>query len=414
MPKAAMRLGYLIPEWPGQSHVWAWREITQLRSLGVAVTILSTRRPQPADLGRHEFAALASGETIYLWPRPPWFVLKCLAWAAARRPRGLLQCIRLAIELEGSSVGAVLRQIALIVPATVLAAEVRGLKLNHLHTPIPARSALLCMMAQRLTNTPYSMTIVSGLHGWQPGLCRKLEEARFTTVVADYLLQDILLTCPTVQLGKLRVARHGVDTRRWIACVPARIASPGPPRLLSIGRLTGQKGFDILLHAVALLRQRAVQFELTIVGEGPQRAELESLTQELDLQESVRLAGSCSEGACLGLMHSATVFVLASRTEGTPVVCMEAMATGVPVVATAVGGIPEIIEHGVNGILIPPESPTDVADAIEKLLADPDLRKRLAREARRTVVEQLDCRIGASILLEMLTSTATGIAPRTP
>ena len=412
MPKAAIRLGYLIPEWPGQSHVWAWREITQLRSLGVAVTILSTRRPQPADLGNHEFAAQASGETIYLWPRPPWSVLKCLAWAAARRPIGLLQCIRLAIRLGGSSTGAVLRQIALIVPATVLATEVRRLKLNHLHTPIPARSAVLCMMAQRLTSTPFSMTIVGVLSGWQPGLCKKLDEARFTIAVADYLVQDILVTCPTAQLGKLRVARHGVDTRQWVARDPACIAEPGPPRLLSIGRLTGQKGFDILLRAAALLRQRSVQFELTIVGEGPQRAELEHLARELGLQEAVRLAGACSEGACLGLMQNAAVFVLASRNEGTPVVCMEAMATGVPVVATTVGGIPEIIEHGVNGILIPPESPADVADAIEKLLADPGLRKRLAREARRTAVEKLDCHIGASILLEMLTSTATGFAPR--
>ena len=408
MPKAAMRLGYLIPEWPGQSHVWAWREITQLRALGVSVTILSTRHPNVAALGLHEFAASAQRETVYLWPQPIWRLLKCFAWAAFRRPRGLLQCLHLAIQLQGSSPVAILRQLALIVPATVLAAEVRKLGLGHLHTPIPASSALLCMMAKRLAGTPYSITIVNVLSDWGHGLSQKLAEARFVTVVADCLLQDVLRTCTLVNPGKLRVARHGVDTDRWTANETESTTAIAVPRLLSIGRLARSKGFDTLLSAVTLLRQRGVAFELMIIGEGAERATLERLTQELGLQQQVRLTGSLSEGACLGHMRNATVFVLASRNEGTPVVCMEAMAVGVPVVATAVGGIPEVIEHDVHGILVPPDSPVALADAIDKLLADPALRQRLAREARRAAVAELDCRIGAATLHELLRSTAEG------
>ncbi len=157
---------------------------------------------------------------------------------------------------------------------------------------------------------------------------------------------------------------------------------PGPPRIVGMGRLTRQKGFDLLLRAVASLPVRNPEVEVVLAGEGPEGSALRRLAEELGLGGRVRLAGNVEDPGAL--LRSAVLFVLPSRFEGFPNVLLEAMAEGVAVVATdCPSGPSEIVEDGRNGLLVPPEDTKALAAAIDRLLDDPALRARLGAEAKK-------------------------------
>lgn len=162
----------------------------------------------------------------------------------------------------------------------------------------------------------------------------------------------------------------------------ARPAVPDPPRIVAMGRLTRQKGFDLLLRAVALLPGRHARLEVVIAGAGPEGPALRHLADELGLGDRLRLPGTVEDPGAL--LRSATLFVLSSRYEGFPNVLLEAMAEGVAALATdCPSGPSEIVEDGRNGLLVPPEDPVALAAAVERLLDDPAHRARLGLEGKK-------------------------------
>jgi glycosyltransferase involved in cell wall biosynthesis len=192
------------------------------------------------------------------------------------------------------------------------------------------------------------------------------------------------------------VQTRGAASRfSWLRRPPAIVANPvaasrgldtlergDPPRIVAIGRLTRQKGFDLLLRAVARLPERHASVEVVLAGEGPEEPALRRIAGELGLGERVRLPGNVEDPGAL--LRSATVFVLSSRYEGFPNVLLEAMAEGVACVATdCPSGPAEILEDGRNGLLVPPGDPAALAAAIERLLDDPAHRARLGLEGKK-------------------------------
>ncbi len=190
---------------------------------------------------------------------------------------------------------------------------------------------------------------------------------------------------------RIRIIPCGVDTSRF--CIKERrgpaIPRNGPelvdgetPLLLCVARLVTVKNLGLLMRACALLKQRGVRFRCVLIGEGPCRSELEALRARLALEDLVRMSGAADQDEVLKLWQSAAVGVLVSKSEGMPVCLMEAAACGVPVVATAVGGVPELVQHGLTGLLTLPENAEDLASSIERLLRDPELRIAMARTSR--------------------------------
>jgi glycosyltransferase involved in cell wall biosynthesis len=168
----------------------------------------------------------------------------------------------------------------------------------------------------------------------------------------------------------------------------APVADPGgaEPLLVSVGRLKYPKDFPTLLDAAARLAGR--RFTLEVVGDGPERPELESRHAELALDGRVRLGGE--RGDVPELLARADVVVLSSRSEGLPVSVIEAMAAGLPVVASSVGGLPELVADGETGILVPAGDAVALADALARLLDDPELRRSYGAAARRRALERFD------------------------
>ena len=189
-----------------------------------------------------------------------------------------------------------------------------------------------------------------------------------------------------IPAGHLHVIPCGVDTDRF---TPAEEEEkPAPPVVACVARLRPVKNLELLLRACAMLQARRVPFRCVVLGDGPSRPGLEAVRTELALDHVVTFLGAVEQDAVRSWLRRAAVAVLTSRSEGMPVSLMEAAACGLPAVAPAVGGIPELIEDGVTGLVTPPDDAPALAAALERLLLDRDLRAGLGAAARRRAEER--------------------------
>jgi glycosyltransferase involved in cell wall biosynthesis len=396
-----LKIGYLIPEFPGQTHVWIWREIIHMRESGIDITIFSTRRPSERDRARHAFAQSAEKETVYLlpWKFGQWFA--AALWAIVTNPLGVTRCAAVVITLPVEKRPAWKALLPLLLPACVLAHKVERRRIKHMHVHSCANSAILAMMVKRLTGVGYSMTLNANIEWWGGGMAQKFAEADFTIAITEWLLAQVRNDYAVLRPDQVLLGRVGVDTRKWKPDGRAEDRR-GILRIITVGRLHPSKGHDDLLRATAQLVKAGRNVTLRILGDGPQRHDLESLAQELDLADKVRFAGSVSEEEIIDEMRKADVFVLASHAEPLGVAYMEAMAMEVATIGTASGGVTEIITDGVDGLLVEPRNVDALVGAMAKLQDDPDFRLQLARSGRQTIIKRFDSRIGAKTLRERL------------
>jgi glycosyltransferase involved in cell wall biosynthesis len=217
------------------------------------------------------------------------------------------------------------------------------------------------------------------LYRWADRLVSPLTTA---TICVSELERAAGLAAHTCRAERTLVIRNAVDVRG----APRSRAARPRPLLIAVGRLRPPKDFETLLRALALLP--AEQVDAVIVGDGPQRGELEALVARLGLQDRVRFEGERRDVPSL-LAH-ADLFVLSSRSEGLPVSVLEAMAAGLPVVASAVGGIAELVVDGETGVLVGPADAEALAAALGRLAAEPELRRRLGDAGRARAEELFD------------------------
>jgi glycosyltransferase involved in cell wall biosynthesis len=213
---------------------------------------------------------------------------------------------------------------------------------------------------------------------------------------------------------RVRLVHHGVDVRRFQPAPREGPRPPGPPRIVSVGRLVEKKGHADLLAACRLLKDRRQSFRLDLYGDGPLHDRLADEIARLDLTEEVRLLGERPRRDLLPALQEADLFALTpvvtadGDRDGIPNVVLEAMACGLPVVTTAVGGIPEAVVHGSSGLLAPAHDVGAIAGHLLALLVDERARRRLGEGARRTVVERFDARDASAELAELLAPAAAG------
>lgn len=400
------RVGYVIPEFPGQTHIWIWREIEQLREMGLPLTLFSTRRPPASERARHAFAAGAEAETVFLWPRGVVELIGVALWAMVTRPVGVLRCVQLAMRLPVD--GGMMSVLKLIPPAMVLAREAKKRRVDHLHCHTAANGLVLAMLAKRLTGVSISFTLNANIDWWGGAMREKIEDCAFVAAVSGWLLEQVRERSSGLTADRAFVCHNGVDLRVWTARDAA--ARSGGVRVITVGRLHEGKGHDVLIRAFARVVQEGVEGTLEVIGEGPARESLERLVDELGMSGKVTLPGSMAETQVRERLLASDVFALASHSEGLGVVYMEAMATGMAAVGTAVGGTLEIITDGVDGLLVPPGDVEAMADALKRVMTDRSLRERLAMAGRRRIESKFDARIGARQMLERFAERSDEVA----
>lgn len=384
-------IGYLVPEFPGQTHNFIWRERCHLRRLGVETVLISTRRPQ--TVAPFEWARGAEAETCYLVPASAGDLVRAVFDVLVAGPRAWARCVGALVQAKGLSPGQRVRLLAMIPVAAKLSRFARRRGLSHVHVHSCADAANVAMLASFLAPLTYSLT----LHGPQletygRNQPQKWRHARFALVVSKRLRRAVAKVLSGNLPPHVGTASMGVSLeqfRRGEPYTPWR-GGAGPVRLFSCGRLNPVKGHGTLLEAVRLLRGRGYDVRLRIAGEdeaggeGFHREVVRRLA-ETGLQSVVELLGAVSEEGVRAELERAHLFVLASLDEGVPVAVMEAMAMEVPAVVTDVGGTGELVENGVDALLVPPDDAAAFADAVARVLADPDLAERLSRASRRKV-----------------------------
>ena len=392
------KLGYLVPQFPGQTHIFFWREILELEKRGVEVSLFSTRRP-PRGLVSHRWSDEAIARTQYLM-RP----------RVADLPRVLghlpLRELREAIEAEGLQLS---RDIVFsMAAASQLAAACRARGVGHVHVHSCGRAALIAALANRMFGLSYSLTLHGPLRDYGSGQRFKWRNARFATVITQKLLEEVREELGSHLPPRLLVRAMGVDTERLRRSSP--YAAPGadePLRLFSCGRLNPVKGHLDLLESVRRLVDDGRRVTLEIAGEDDEggtgyRRIVEARIAELRLEPFVRLLGAIDADEVCRRLSEAHIFVLASLNEALGVALMEAMSCEVPVIGTATGGVAELVRNEIDGILVPPADPKILAETIAKLADDAPRCERLGRAGRVRVVDSFQASAGADTLIEAI------------
>jgi glycosyltransferase involved in cell wall biosynthesis len=282
-------------------------------------------------------------------------------------------------------------------------AKSRGWK--HLHVHSCADAANVAMFASLISNLPYSITLHGSLTDYGPNQEQKWKFAQFATVITQTLYEEVNKLLMGHLPKKVEIAPMGVDVFVFNRKNPYTPWNGNDPyRIFSCGRLNFCKGHADLIAAIDILKKQGLNVELEIAGEDEQggegyHKELETLIQQLGLNDSVRLLGAVSEDTVRAALERAHAFALASLHEPLGVAIMEAMAMEVPVVVTGAGGVKELVNDGVNGILVESEEPAQLASAIAKLSKDGELAIKLGKAGREKVMECFHPKRSAEVLL---------------
>lgn len=382
---------YLVSRFPKITETFVLDEVLELRRTGVDVRVLSLLRTDEQVV--HPGAAEVVADARF-GSRSVAVLLRAQAHWLRRRPVRLVQLWLRVLVLNRTSLGEWAKSVATAAAACAWAVELDGQPVHRLHAHWATHPALAAHAIAALTDLPYGFTAhAHDLYGENGMLGEKLRAADLVVTISQYNQQ--LLADRYGDVGrKARLLHCGVD--RSVFPVAPLPADDGPLRLLTVASLSDYKGHRHLLDAVASVRARGVRLELTLVGDGPLREELEAQTARLGLTGAVAFLGRQPAPEVRRLLRECDVFVLPSvvtadgMMEGIPVALMEAMATGRPVLATRLSGIPELVEDGVTGLLVHPGDAAALAQALGRLADDDALRRRLAEAAPERVADGFD------------------------
>jgi colanic acid/amylovoran biosynthesis glycosyltransferase len=393
-----MRIGYLVPEFPGQTHIFFWREIKALREAGAQVALISTRRPGGPP-PRHDFVSAAVGECHYLFPPD---VRNVVAWLKSDllATRGAFQYLR---HLFVPQPRAAMKLAALLASAIDLLEFAKRDGLEHIHVQSCADAAHVAALCRWMGGPPYSLVLHGDLKVYGEHHALKMERAAFVGAVGTHL-RDQLEASVGLSRDRVLVTWMGLETRRLAQAGANRDGRRGSLHLVTVARLNAMKGH---LHALAAVK-RAVDAGLdiryTIAGEGTFRTAIEDRIRELGLESRVQLVGTLGEAEVFELLSRADAFVLPSYGAGEawPVSVMEGMAAGLPVISSVIGATPEMITPGVDGLLVPQRDEDALTAAVTSLANDPELRRRLGDKARVTAASRFDVAATAGRLLSAM------------
>ncbi len=395
------RIAYLISKYPDFSHTFILREVLALRERGLEIEVASINDAPPQNkltqVERDEAA-----RTFYVKRSGISGVLQAKLWLLLHRPAGLFHGLAFALKLGGSDPARALRCLFYYMEALLLAKWMHDRSITHLHVHFATPAATVGLILTRVFPITFSMTV----HGPDefydvPGnfLAEKIEAAAFVVCISFFAQSQLMKLSPGRSWNKFALARLGVDTAQF-SPRPLR-TSPETFQILCVGRLVSTKGQRILIEAIAQLQHAGHKLQLQLVGDGPDRADLEALVRERNLSATVAFAGAVNQENIRAYYQAADVFALASFAEGIPVVLMEAMAMEIPCVATRINGIPELIEDGVDGLLVAPSDVDGMATAIKRLMSSAELRQSLGTAGRRRVQREYELSKSADRLADV-------------
>ncbi len=393
----ARTVAMVVGAFPSLSETFILREMQALERHGIRVIPVSLAQPAPGPV--HAAAVPFLDFTCY---PGRWAAIRGLAWGLVARPRRLAALAGEALRRGDPDSGSRVKALYRLGVAAEGVRLLRAVRVDRVHAHFAWVTADVGKAMARLMGVPFSLSA----HAWdiytQPAatLRSRLTGASFVAVCTQHGRARIREAAPGFPDDRLILVRHGI--------VPADFepAHPESPRMLAVGRLEKKKGFWHLVEACRLMKDRDVAFDCVIVGEGPERAILEAAVAAAGLTGRVRLAGALTQEQLMEWYGTAMVVAVPSveadggDRDGLPNVILEAMAMGIPVVASAAGAIPEAVTDGAQGLLVAPGDAEALASALERVLADGEGRRRMGEQGRATVCRDFDAVRNATVLAE--------------
>ena len=388
-------LGMILKGYPRISETFISNEILLLEKLGFTLHLFSMR--QPRESFSHESVKRIKAPVDYL---PETLLLPL--------PRFLYHNILLAKKTPLAYAGALktawrrflrTRKIAtlkhLLQAGYLVNHLLPGRKIVHFHAHFAHSPASVAMFASQLSGIPFGFTAhAKDIYTSDPRqLSEKIDSARFVVTCTEYN-RDHLLEITKGAATPIHRIYHGTDLSLF---TEKKLEQPASPyRILTVARLTAKKGLPTVYGALRMLCDRGIQLQHTLIGDGDQRKKILSLIKKLKLNHFTRWLGTQPHNVVLEHYRQADLFVLGCEVapngdrDGIPNVLLESMAMGVPVVATSVSAIPELVEDGKTGLLVPPGSPQQLANAILRLLTEQELRRKVIEAGRARVLQEFD------------------------
>ena len=397
-----VRIAYLVNQYPQTSQSFIRREIEALESLGRPVlryTLRAVDGPlvdegDRLERGRTRAVLGVGGKGLAL----------ALAREAIGRPGAFARALKLAVELGRPSERGVPIHLVYLAEACVLRRWLAEEEVGHVHAHFGTNSTTVAALCRALGGPPFSFTVHGPEEFDSPralGLGIKVRHASFVAAISDFTRSQVYRWSDHADWAKVRVVRYGLDPTYLDGSGPAPASDSD--RLVCVGRIAEQKGQLLLVEAAGRLRDRGVGFVLTLVGDGPMRGEVEALIARLGLGDRVRLAGWMSKAEVRREIIASRAMVLPSFAEGLPVVFMESLALGRPVISTYVAGTPELVGPGECGWLVPAGSVDDLVEAMASALASPvEELERMGRAGSARVAGRHDAAAEAGKLAALI------------
>ena len=382
------RIAYLLHRFPAITDTFIKREIRSLQIAGTDVLVISVWKPNERETTPDILSQWAT-DTHFLLPRSALSILRTVFTVALRSPRRFFIALHLALSTSRPGFCGTAYQLFYFLEAILAAEELQKNAVNHVHNHIGDQSGTVTMLAASLAGIGYSITF----HGWPvffdakySRIKEKVLGARFTRSISYFCRSQLMMFAECDDPTPFKVVHCGLSIAKYAYRPPKKQIK----RLFCAARLSPEKGLTFAIEALRLLIDKGYDLELRLAGGGPSKAHLEALTSQLGVADRVHFLGFLTDDEIIGELQNSDLFVLPSFVEGIPVSAMEAMAVGVPVIATNIAGTSELIEDGNSGILIRPSDSQALAKAVIRMIEDYEFRLRATELARRKVVDEFD------------------------
>ncbi|HEV7489224.1 MAG TPA: glycosyltransferase [Rhodanobacteraceae bacterium] len=402
-----MRILYVVSLFPCWSETFIVREMHAVIERGADIAILSLK-PATEKIVQDRAAALLDRTR-----HPRGDVASILAFLGLilRQPLTTLGFIARLCAGMWRQPAVLFKTLSAICRAAGQLAWIRRFDPDLIHAPWATYPASVAWFLGRVLGKPFSFTSrAHDIFVEDHMMSAKLAAANLAVTITRNNVRHMARWMSEPGAVPVQVMHSALDLGETVFSRDGRL----PHRLLSVGRLDAIKGFDVLLPALALLRDRGVPFESVIIGEGEERARLEALRAQLDLGDRVTFVGARPQTEVRKAMAESTLMVMPcvvtpeGNADGIPNVLTEAMAAGLPVISTRVSGIPELIDDGISGRIVNQRDPIALADAVASLLADPASRDTYAKAGRTKVEREFDVRIEAGRLYDCFAKVVHG------
>lgn len=405
-----MKIAYLVNQYPKVSHSFIRREILALEAGGIEIVRFSIRACRAELVDEADWQEVS--KTRVILDAGLLGLMVGLACVAITRPRRWFQALGMALRLSQGSRRHVIYQLAYLAEACVLLRWLSAASVEHVHVHFGTNSTAVAMLCHRLGGPTYSFTA----HGPEEfdqaeaiALPQKIAQAAFVVAISTFGKSQLYRWCHHTDWGKIHEVHCGVDDT---FLTPIALPNPEASQLVCVARLSPQKGHLLLLEAIAPLAAAGLPFKLILVGDGELRPQIEALIAQHHLQQRVELTGWASGATVRQHMLNSRLLVLPSFAEGLPVVLMESLALGRPVLSTYVAGIPELVEPEACGWLVPAGSVELLTRTIRTALqTSAAVIEQMGQNGRQRVIRQHNATTEARKLAVLLQHYTSGVLP---